>query len=71
MLSNRDLHDEIKGIELVKADNPVDTAKLKIGTLTLKLLHNIRTNQTTMMEKMGAERIKPKVADEEAEQKSE
>ena len=59
MLSNTDLYDEIKKIEAIETDNIVNKAFLKIGTLALKLLHNIRTNQVAIMKNSGVELAKP------------
>lgn len=55
MISNRDLYKEIENIEAIsdKVKNEEVKAQLKIGTLQLKLLHNIRTNMVEVMKKLG------------------
>jgi len=67
MLSNKDLHEEIETIDKLAKEikSPLDKAFLKIGTLALKLLHNIRTNQTAIMEVLNAKKIKPQVREGE------
>lgn len=64
MISTTDLYKEIGIIEdALKGEvNPMDAVKmqLKIGTLTLKLLHNQRTNMVQIMKKIGASTIEPK-----------
>ncbi len=69
MLSNTHLHEELEKImDIMTNDKDLNSYQrtiLIIGTLTLKLIHNIRTNQTMMMEKMGVEKIKPRSRDEE------
>ncbi len=81
MLSNKDLFDEITKIndligegkvrdpEKTVGDNEFKKALLKANTLGLKLIHNLRTNQTRIMDKMGIEKIKPRRP--EGENKSE
>lgn len=66
MLSNQHLREEQEAIEktIREVTNPFEKSLLKGINLVLKLMHNIRTNQTAMMDKMGAERIKPKLEDE-------
>jgi hypothetical protein len=61
MLRNKDLYEEINQIdELIKQEKDIRwKALLKIGTLGLKLLHNLRTNLVAIMEKLGAEKIEP------------
>ena len=59
MLRNKDLYEEINQIEEL-AKKEIDNFKkaiLKIGTLGLKLLHNIRTNLVSLMDKLGADKI--------------
>jgi len=60
MLSNRDLYAEIESIEKRMEDLPdgVDKDSLKIGTLQLKLLHNIRANTVTVMRHFEIELLK-------------
>jgi hypothetical protein len=59
MLRNKDLYEEISQIdEIVKQEKDIRwKALLKIGTLGLKLLHNIRTNLVSLMTKLGADKI--------------
>ena len=59
MLRNKDLYEEINQIEELAKKEPdvFKKALLKIGTLGLKLLHNIRTNLVSLMEKIGADKI--------------
>ena len=63
MLKNQDLYSEQEKIEqaIEEVENLFQKTLLKVGSLMLKLLHNIRTNQTSMMNKMGADKVKPKL----------
>jgi len=65
MLSNKDLHAEIGSIDeqIEKLDNPYEKASLKASTLMLKLLHNIRSNQVTIMKNSGVSLIESKHQD--------
>lgn len=69
MISTQDLYKEI-GIadELLKNDkvSEVDKVKIKLATLELKLLHNVRTNMVRMMDHFKIEKVKPKRSDEES-----
>jgi len=51
MLSNAHLYEELKWLEEVcnKCDDATTKALLKSNILTIKLLHNIRTNQVVAM----------------------
>lgn len=73
MLSNTHLHEELEKIIKVMTDdkdlNVYQKTMIMIGTLVLKLVHNIRTNQTMMMEKMGVEKIKPRTSRDESDEK--
>jgi len=71
MLSNIHLREEQEAIEktIREVTDPYQKAMLKGVNLVLKLMHNIRTNQTAMMDKIGAERIKPKVGDVQEERR--
>ena len=64
MISTNDLYAEIGKIEeALKGEVTTEAAlkmQLKIGTLTLKLLHNQRTNMVQIMKKIGASTIEPK-----------
>jgi len=60
MLSSPAIHEEIAIAEKVSAKKDVTVAELlkvsiKLKTLELKLLHNIRTNQTALMKAQGIE----------------
>jgi hypothetical protein len=65
MITNKALHSEIETIEKMVASSrladksPTEVAYLKIGTLMLKLLLSIRTNQVLIMRKMGVQPIEP------------
>ena len=65
MISTNDLYKEITVIEeRIKAGNITEDEyrqmQLKIGTLSLKLLHNQRTNMVQIMKKIGAQTIESK-----------
>ena len=64
MISTNDLYQEIGIIEeALKGDITTEQFQkytLKIGTLSLKLAHNQRTNLSQIMKKIGAEKIEPK-----------
>jgi len=65
MLSTGDLYKEIGLMEdVLKKEKLSDTellkAILKSLVLSLKLVHNIRTNSVLVMEKMGVEKVKTK-----------
>lgn len=64
MLRNKDLYEEINQIEELakKEGDNFKKALLKIGTLGLKLLHNIRTNLVSLMDKLGADKVTAQVA---------
>lgn len=59
MLSHKDLYKEINIAEKIadNSDNTVDLLKvmIKLETLNLKLLHNVRANMVAMMKKAGIE----------------
>lgn len=61
MLSNRDLYAEIEAIEkrMEKMPDGADKDMLKVGTLNLKLMHNIRANMVTIMKHFNVELLKP------------
>jgi len=63
MLRNKDLALEISSLEKVMKDNqdkdPIGAALLKALVLQLKLLRNIRSNQTTQMKAQGINLIQP------------
>jgi len=71
MLTNKDLYTELKFMEEV-AEKEKDIYKkyiIKGIILQLKLLHNIRTNQTLLMQTLGATKIQPKVKNETKEER--
>ena len=61
MLSNRDLYAKIEAIEkrMEKMEDGPEKDNLKVGTLNLKLMHNIRANMVTMMKHFNVELLKP------------
>lgn len=69
MLSNEDLYDELEGIEATREGlkDPYQKAMLKCSVLSVKLLHNIRSNMVTIMKHLNIELIKPKVQRVETE----
>ena len=70
MLSNPDAYKEIKEAEDVsKGATAVDRVKIKLATLVIKLLLNIRANQVLIMKKEGIELVKPKARSEEITEK--
>lgn len=61
MLSSVDIHKEIEiAEETTKNSSVAEIATVKLLTLVIKLLHNIRTNQTEIMKKQGIELKEPK-----------
>ena len=65
LISTNDLYKEIGIIEdAIKGEEITDLEfkkmQLKIGTLSLKLAHNQRTNLVQIMKKLGATTIEPK-----------
>jgi hypothetical protein len=60
MISTPDMYKEIKIMDEVIANEKDDYKKamLKSNVIIMKLLANIRTNQTKIMEKLGAEKVK-------------
>ncbi len=65
MISTNDLYKEITFIEdKIKAGEITELEyyqmNLKVGTLSLKLLHNQRTNLVQIMKKIGADTIESK-----------
>ena len=55
MISNKDLHEELKVINdaIDQTEDPYQKAQLKCQELQVKLLYNIRTNMVTVMKHMG------------------
>ncbi len=72
MITNKDLYKEQTDIKAV-LDNPEATAleiakaQLKASDLTVKLLHNLRTNMVSVMDKFGVEKVKPKVREDSSD----
>jgi hypothetical protein len=62
MLANADMHKELTVVDevLKKETNPVLKAALKMLQLSVKLLHDIRSNQVTDMKSRGVSLIEPK-----------
>jgi len=67
MISNDDLHEEIDALEVVckEEKDTYKRAALKAAILQIKLAHNNRTNLVRIMEKLGAEKVKPKARPDE------
>ena len=74
MLSNKDMHSEINNaLEVAERDNAtleeLTKVSVKLLTLVIKLLHNVRTNQTIYMEGQGIKLKKPsRISEEKAEE---
>ena len=68
MLSHKDLYKEINTAEKVaeNTDSTVDLLKvmIKLETLNLKLLHNVRANMVAIMKKAGIELNEKKLEQE-------
>ena len=69
MLTNKAIFEETQAIDKVIAaeKNPSMAAALKLGTLIVKMLSSIRTNQVLLMEKQGVMKLQPKKRPEETE----
>lgn len=63
MITQNDLYKEIKAMEKVRdAENdPYKKALLTSNLMIIKLLHNLRTNSTTIMNHYGIQKVEPKV----------
>ena len=63
MLANADIFEELEAVEKVRDDlkSEFEKAQLKCAVLTVKLLHNIRSNMVTVMKSQGIELAKPKI----------
>lgn len=63
MITNKDLLSEIKEIDRIarelKTDDPVRAAELKAQAITVKLLHNLRTNMVIVMKHLGITLVTP------------
>ena len=71
MLSSQAIHEEINFANATIKKEDAKTEELlkvvvKLLTLELKLLHNIRTNQTIELKHLGIELKEPKKEDEES-----
>jgi hypothetical protein len=66
MLANADIFEELEAIEKVRdgLKSEFEKAQLKGLVLTVKLLHNIRSNMVTVMKAQGIELVKPKIVKE-------
>lgn len=57
MLTNKHLFEELRKVEeqikQVETTDPVQAAQLKVATLAVKLLHNLRTNMVAIMRHYG------------------
>jgi len=62
MLTNKAIFEETEAINKVIAAerNPSIAAGLKLGTLIIKMLSSMRTNQVLTMEKLGVTKLQPK-----------
>ena len=62
MLTNKAIFEETEAINKIIATekNPSTAAMLKIGTLVIKMLSSMRTNQVLIMEKLGVTKLQPK-----------
>ena len=62
MLTNKAIFEETQAIdEIIKNEkNPSVAAALKLGTLIVKMLSSMRTNQVLTMEKLGVAKLQPK-----------
>lgn len=62
MLSNTHMHEELEKAENIdfKDDASYRKTVVKLLTLQIKLLHNVRTNQTLYMRFKGVDLRKPK-----------
>lgn len=63
MLANADIFEELEAVEKVREGlkSEFEKAQLKCAVLTVKLLHNIRSNMVAVMKSQGIELIKPKI----------
>jgi DNA-binding protein Fis len=65
MITNKDINEEITAIEdsveAGKIKDVYQVAMIKLETLKLKMLMSMRTNQTSMMDKMGVKKIEPQI----------
>lgn len=75
MLTGKDLNKEIKTLELTvekgSDEKGLLKALVKVGTLGLKMMQSMRTNQILMMKKAGIELVKPRVRKEETKGETE
>ena len=55
MISNKDLHEELKiiGDVINELEDPYQKAMLKAAELKIKLLYNLRTNMVTVMKHLN------------------
>ena len=76
MLSSTAIHDEINMAHKVIGDKDASVETLlkvlvKLSTLNLKLLHNVRTNQTIDLKAKGIELKEPKTEDSDRDTREE
>ena len=62
MIANDDLHKELAVFDeaIAKEKEPIVKHLLKMGSIIIKLLHNIRSNQVTDLKSRNVELVKPK-----------
>ncbi len=70
MITSTDIFQEVvNAIELVdKTGTDYEKSMIKLLSIAIKLLHNIRTNQTEIMKSQGITLKKPEKANEENQQ---
>jgi hypothetical protein len=61
MVKNTDIYKEIEKIENINVSDNAEYRKatLKLQALTVKLLHNLRSNMTAVMDKLGVAKVTP------------
>jgi len=70
MIKSSDIFEEVqKAIgEVEKEGNVYEQSVIRLLSIAVKLLHNVRTNQTEIMKKDGIELKRPEDQDKEQEQ---
>lgn len=70
MITSTDIFDEVvRAIESVDKDGtPYEKSMIKLVSISIKLLHNIRTNQTEIMKAQKISLRKPEKSDERKEE---
>ena len=71
MITSTDIFQEVTGaIELVgKSGTDYEKSMIKLVSIAVKLLHNIRTNQTEIMKNQGITLKKPEKVDGQQEER--